>query len=161
MTIAEIIPAVSFCLLPVIFIVCFVRSRSLRKKMGARELVMPQKYRLQFLGVLCSAPILIGLTYIRKFDALSVTAICGVGVLGFFIAIQDILYSGISGVYENGLIWNSSYLFFNDIDEVSLPEEATLVLLTKDRTRKVFSSNDTALLTNVKEVIEKKLNSLQ
>ena len=154
MHLATIIPAISFCLLPVCAVILLLQLRVLKKKMGPCEYIFPHKFRMQFIGIMVCAPVLIGLNYFRNFDALTVFAICGVGVLGFYIAFHDILYMSVGGIYENGLIWNSAFLFYDTIDTVSHFEKTTIEIMTKDRNKKCIEFENQKIISQIIEKLK-------
>ena len=154
--IATLIPVVALSLLPVSFAVVYVQSRRARSSMGSVVETFPLRPSLQFIGILLAAPVLIALNFIRDFDLLTVFAISGVGVLGFYIACREMTFGGVSGVYENGLIWNGSALAFPDVDSAVAEDANTLLITLRDRARRRFFSNDTARIERVLALLREK-----
>ena len=134
-----LLPVISLAFLPVLILFIYVRNLRVLKQLGAVRESFSHKIRYQFVGVLLIAPILIALLFIRKFDFLTSFAICGTGLIGFYIAVHDISCSKRCGVYEKGLVWNGSWVFFSNIDTWERVDPLTITLVMNDRTIKHLS----------------------
>lgn len=134
-TAATVIPLVGFALLPISALYVVLLSRSLRSRLGARVECFLRPVRFQFFGVMACAPTLIALNFIRDFDPAVRIAITGVGVLGFYIALHDMLFARLGGLYEKGLIWRGTCVFLEDIDLLERPDPYTVIIQTLDRSR--------------------------
>lgn len=154
---ATIVPLVAFALLPIETVYLIIRVRLIKKSMGEREESLARRLRKQFFGVMFCTPILIALNYIREFDLIVRIAISGVGVLGFYIAVHDMLFSLIGGIYRNGIVWYGAWVLFKDIDCIELVDPYTLVIQLKDRTRKVFAPGTSAPVEHVAALITARL----
>lgn len=132
---ATAIPVVAYCLLPLSLVKIVLSIRADKRRLGDRKECFLRPYRLQFFGVMIVTPILIGLNFFREFDVYVRFAICGVGVLGFYIAFHDMFYARMGGLYENGLVWHGSRVFFDELDFFERPDPYTIVFQTRDRTR--------------------------
>lgn len=133
-----LVPAIAFVLLPVSALFSYLRSRLIVRSLGALETPFVRRLRKQFFGIMFCTPVLIALNYIRDFDLLVRIAVSGVGVLGFYIAFHDMLFSLLGGIYEKGIVWNGTWVLFEDIDFLDERDTHTLTFQMKDRTRKDF-----------------------
>ena len=149
-----IITIVSFALLPVSAIAVFIRMREILGRLGGRTEAFPVKSPFQFAGILILAPVLIALPLFRDFDILTVFAISGVGVMGFYIACQEIAFARHGGICANGVIWNSTYVLFADVDSVVKSDPNTLMILLRDRTQKYFVSTNAETVGRVAGLFE-------
>ncbi len=140
--IATLIPVVGLLCLPVSLVVAFSQAARDRRAMGTLAERFPLRPSLQFIGILAAAPVLIALNFIRDFDLLTVFAITGVGVLGFHIACREMAYGRVSGIYENGIIWNGSAISFDDVGSAAGEDPNTVVITLNDRARRRFFSSD-------------------
>lgn len=131
-----LLPGVSLSLLPFIALVVYFKISRIIHQMGNKIEFFSHKIRYQFFGVLLISPILIGLLFFRKFDILTSIAICGTGLIGFYIAIHDITCSRKCGIYEKGLMWNGTWVFFDSIDSWERTDPFTVSVMMKDRTLK-------------------------
>lgn len=149
-----IITIAAFALLPVSAIAVFVRMRGILRRLGERREAFPVKSPLQFAGILILAPVLVALPLIRDFDMLTVFAISGVGVMGFFIACQEIAFARHGGICANGVIWNSTWVLFGDVDSVVKSDPNTLMILLRDRSQKFFVSANKETVERVARLFE-------
>ncbi len=148
-SVATAIPVVAYVLLPFCVLQIAWSVRADKRRLGERVECFLRPYRLQFFGVMLVTPILIGLNFFREFDAYVRIAICGVGVLGFYIAFHDMLYARMGGLYENGLIWHGSRILFDELDFIERPDPYTLVFQLRDRTRLTSVFGDSAAADRV------------
>lgn len=149
-----IITIIAFALLPVSAIAVFARMRGILRQLGERSEAFPVKSPLQFVGILILAPVLVALPLMRDFDMLTVFAISGVGVMGFFIACQEIAFARHGGICANGVIWNSTWVLFSDVDSVVKSDSNTLMILLRDRSQKFFVSTNTETVERVARLFE-------
>lgn len=156
-----IITIVAFALLPVSAVAVFARMTGIVRLLGERTETFPPKSPFQFVGILILAPILIALPLIRDFDPLTVFAISGVGVMGFYIACQEIAFARHGGICSKGVIWNSTWVLYEDVDSIARSDPNTLMIVLNDRTRKFFVSSDTELVSRIAGVFESVQNPLQ
>ena len=143
---AIIIPAAALCLLPACAAVVLLR---LRKALGPAIEKFSGKIRLQFIGVILASPLLVSLLFIRSFDPLSTFAIAGTGVIGFYIACQDLFFSRYCGVYARGIVWNGSWIEFVSVESWRRLDPYSLSLLLIGREKRIFAFPDSALLDRV------------
>jgi len=143
-SVATAIPVVAYCLLPLGVLKIAFSVRTVKRRLGERLECFIRPYRLQFFGVMAVAPILIGLNFVRDFDAVVRVAICGVGVLGFYIAFHDMFFARMGGLYENGVIWHGSCVYFGDLDFIERPDPYTVVFQTRQRDRVTMVLADAA-----------------
>lgn len=143
---AMIIPLFGLVLLPLSALLVGVRAVWVRSLMGRREFAFPRALKFQFVGVLLCAPVLIFLNYVRDFDLIAKIAITGTGVLGFHIALADIVNGHLGGIYENGIVWNGSAVFFRDLDGYVLPDAVSVLLQTRNRERRIIVPESPSVL---------------
>jgi hypothetical protein len=155
------IPLAAFALLPVTALFILIRAHLLERKMGPCEQPCPRKISLQFFGVMLCTPVLIALNYVRDLDVLTRIAVCGVGVLGFYIALHDLVFSRINGIYRNGLVWHGTSVFFSDIDTVENLGPATFLVTLHDRSRVTIVASSDTQAAQIRLALEKTLNPLQ
>lgn len=153
-SIASAIPAVAFCLLPAAAVQIAILARVARSRLGERRECFVRTLRLQFLGVMACTPVLIALNYIRDFDLLVRFAISGVGVLGFYIALHDMYFARLGGLYDNGIVWRGAIVYFDELDFIEKPDPFTVVFQTRDRTRTTVVMNDRAAADRVAAYVE-------
>lgn len=132
---ATAVPVAAYCLLPFCVLQIVLTVRADRRRLGERRECFLRPYRLQFFGVMLVTPVLIGLNFFREFDLIVRLAITGVGVLGFYIAFHDMFFARMGGLYENGLVWHGSRVFFDELDFIERPDPYTVVFQTLDRNR--------------------------
>jgi uncharacterized membrane protein YobD (UPF0266 family) len=158
--VAMIITYIAFALFPVCCAVLIPRARMVKKRMGKLEAGFNKKGSLLHVLIFLSTPTLVGLNFTRKLDAFTIFAVCGVGVLGFAIGLTDLLYTRMSGIYGNGLIWASSSIFYADIDEFTRDGNA-ITIMAKDRTRKLIILKDAKAVERICEKLAETVNPLQ
>lgn len=139
----------SFFLLPVAAAILIRRVFKLKKNMGALEYAFKKGPPILHALILIMTVVLIGLNFIRELDLLTVFAVCGAGVLGFAITFKDLLFTHASGIYANGIIWPASFVFCADVDEYRKDDDGSLVVLTRDRTRKHIVLNNASLIERI------------
>lgn len=154
--IATLMPVVALALLPVSLVVALAQASRARVSVGVLVEPFPLRPSLQFIGILAASPVLIGLNFMRDFDPLTVFAISGVGVLGFYIACREMAFGRIAGIYGDGIIWNASAISFADVDSAVMEDPFTAVITLKDRSRRRFFSNDPAKIDRVLALLREK-----
>ncbi|MCD1655664.1 hypothetical protein K7J14_13280 [Treponema zuelzerae] len=150
---AIIIPAAALCLLPACAAVVLLRLRKALRAVGPAIEKFSGKIRLQFIGVILASPLLVSLLFIRSFDPLSTFAIAGTGVIGFYIACQDLFFSRYCGVYARGIVWNGSWIEFVSVESWRRLDPYSLSLLLTGREKRIFAFPDSALLDRVSAVL--------
>jgi hypothetical protein len=142
--VATLIPKLALFMLPVSAVyVAFAAGRA-RAAMGALRQSFTARPSFQFIGILLLTPTLIALNFIRYFDALTVFAISGVGVLGFHVAARELSFALIAGIYENGVVVNGAAVFFETVDSAREEDPHTALVVFKDRATKRLFSGDIA-----------------
>lgn len=137
-----IIPSVGLLLIPASLVFLIVGKRKLIKVMGILEQTLTLKWNFLDISIVVCTPILIMLNYFRDLGGLTVFAITGVGVLGFFIGAKNLLYKKICGIYANGIIWLADSILYDKIDEFKRIEPITIEIVTHDRNRiTIISAN--------------------
>ena len=111
--------------------------------------------------ILVSTPALIALNYFRELGAASVFAVSGVGVLGFAIGLRDLLYTRMSGIYENGLVWTASSAFYADVAGYRRGETGSIVVEMRDRAEKPIVEVDDAMLDRIAAKLDSAVRPLQ
>lgn len=154
-------PIVALSLLPLSLIVVCAQARRARSSMGTLVEPFPIRPSLQFIGILVAAPVLIALNLIRDFDPLTVFAISGVGVLGFFIACREMAFGRVSGIYDKGIIWNGSAIAFADVDSAVAEDASTILITLRDRAQRRFFSNDSIRIERVLALLRETCPPLQ
>jgi hypothetical protein len=138
------IPVIALALFPPCAVWVIIRRAVLLRKLGSLRSPFPRKAQLQFIGILVCTPVLPLLNFVRHFDALTQFAISGTGLLGFYIALYDLLLVRIGGVYENGILWNAGVAFFSGVASFSRVDPRTVEVVEAGGSRRVFSFPDEA-----------------
>ncbi|HOC28163.1 MAG TPA: hypothetical protein PKH40_00660 [Treponemataceae bacterium] len=146
MQIATIIPAAGLAVMPVLAGISLFRHISLRKELGAALQLFGSRRPLHFFGILLCMPLLISLTFIRDFDILTEIAITGTGLLGFQIALSDILSAGINGLYRHALVWSGEVIRYSAVESVTRLDPYSIEVILHPRARKVVSNSNTELI---------------
>lgn len=136
------IPIIALALFPPCAAWVVVRRAVLLRRLGAIRSPFPRKAQLQFIGILACTPVLPLLNFARRFDALTQFAICGTGLLGFYIALYDLLLVRIGGIYENGLLWNAGVALFADVASFSRIDPRAIEVTGTDGARRAFAFPD-------------------
>lgn len=144
-----LLPVVSLCLLPIIALGIYVRISRVIRQMGKSVEYFSHKIRHQFFGVLLISPILISLLFVRNFDILTRIAISGTGLIGFYIAVHDILCSRKCGIYEKGLVWNGTWIYFAFVDSWERTDPFTITLFMNDRSIKHLTFPEIKTLNHI------------
>lgn len=148
-----IIMIIAYGTLPLIMAITFYRLKKTLATLGKNIQSFPARPAYQFIGILIASPSLIALPLIRSFDFLTIFAITGVGVMGFFIAFQELIYSRYSGLYEKGIVWNAISVKFEDIDRIEKEGSNTIVFILFDRTKKVLVCQDETIALRIEQAI--------
>jgi len=153
-----LIPVVALALLPLLSAVLILRAVSIGRKMGAPLWLLNRRPRLQFLGVLVCSPLLIAVNLLRDFGPVTVFVISLTGLLAFAIALTDLLYSGMMGVYENGIVWNSVSVCFSSVTGFNWVDPYTLSLRITGRSNLLLSNPFQTNIGRLAECLEDKLS---
>lgn len=149
MQIATIVPAAGLAAIPVLAVIRITAHFLLKKELGDPVSLFGGGRPLHFFGILLCMPLLVSLNFIRDFDLLTEIAITGTGVLGFYIALSDILSSRINGLYRTALVWNGEAIRYASIDEVSRLDPYSIEVILKPRERKVIANSSQELIDSV------------
>lgn len=148
------IPLAGLVLLPLCALLVTVRAVCVRARMGRREFSFPRALKFQFVGILLCTPVLICLNYLRDFEPIAKIAITGTGVLGFYIALVDLINGRLGGIYENGIVWNGSALFYRDLDGYVLPDAVSVLIQTRNRERRIIVPGSAPVLDRLVAKLE-------
>jgi len=156
-----IIPAISFSFLLLGSAVVLFRRVRLFMRMGARELEFPHKSNRQFIGILLCSPLLIVLGYWKQYGSIMMIAISCAGVIAYMVSLSDILFIELGGIYEKGMIWNTTVVFFDRIRSCAQLDPYTIEVRIPWRTRKVFVFSDTELVKTLRHKLDNYREHLQ
>jgi hypothetical protein len=157
---ATIVTAISVLFLAVMGVAVPVRLKSLRQWMGRLERAFPRRSRFPFLGLLFFSPFVVAIPYIRQLDLPVTVAVSAVGCACFVLSLHDIVFSGVRGIYERGLVLNAGCFPFSAVAAWDRPDPYTIRLRSRSGLRGSFSSEDVALVTLVADRLEKPENPL-
>lgn len=155
------IPAIALALFPLCAVWVIIRRALLLRKLGSLRSPFPRKSQLQFIGILVCTPVLPLLIFVRDFDALTQFAISGTGLLGFYIALYDLLLVRIGGIYENGLLWNAGVALFAEVASFSRIDGRSIEVLDAGGNRKAFVFPDEATAVAAYACLETSAHPLQ
>lgn len=151
----------ALCLLPICLAVVIFRTRALLGRLGKCEYSIPHSRSPLVLLVLVLSPVLIALTWLRKYDGFAVFAVSSAGVFGFTMALREILRGRHTGVYEKGIIWSGNMVFYASVAEYSRIDDSAIVITAPDKTEKILTLSDSALLDRVAATLDSRLQPLQ
>lgn len=149
-----IISTIAFGFLFLGSIVVLVRRFKVLKRMGTCENGFSRKSNRQFAGILLCSPLLIGLGFWRDYGALPLIVISCAGLMAFLVSLSDILFIGIGGLYENGLIWNSTVVFFDRVRSFAQIDPFTIEIQLAWRGRKTFVFSSPELAQSLRAKLE-------
>lgn len=158
---ASIVPVASFALLPFSALYVIITTSIIRRRLGSSVESFVPRFHYQFCGVLFLSPALIALAWYRGFISLPLFALCAVGVIGFFIAFRELYISRMTGVYENGVLWSSGHVYFDDLDSLVQVDAFTLNFVDLDGHERIFSVGDESLVTRMYERVKKAVPTLK
>jgi hypothetical protein len=156
-----LIPVIALALFPLCAVYVVIRRSLLLRKLGALQLTFPRRSQLQFIGILACTPVLVLLNFFRHFDALTQFAISGTGLLGFYIALNDLLLVRIGGIYKNGVLWNAGVSFFGAISSYTRVDSHTIEVMDVSMTRKAFVFPDETAAASLFAHLETSVTPLQ
>ena len=158
---ASIVPVVSLGLLPLITLFVVVNTLTIRRRLGSLVESFRPRFHYQFLGVLLFSPALIGLAWYRGFTSLPLFALCSVGVIGFYIAVRDLFVSGLTGVYEQGVLWSNGAVSFDELDALVQLDPLTLSFVMTDGTEKIFVGENEESISRLEQEVKTAVSTLQ
>jgi len=129
--------------------------------MGVCEHGFSRKSNRQFVGILLCSPLLIFLGYWKNFNAVTMIAMSCAGLIAFMVSLSDILFIGIGGLYEKGLVWNSTIVFFDRIRSFRQIDPFTIEIRIALRGRKIFVFSDIELAESMRVKLESYPKHLQ
>ncbi|MDR2898144.1 MAG: hypothetical protein LBU99_04945 [Spirochaetaceae bacterium] len=101
-------------------------KKPLLNKLGSCLLPFPRKKSIPFIAALACIPLLFALLFFRDFGGLLNIVLGLSGGLCVHMAMQDIIYRSISGVYEKGICADGKLLWYSDIEAIiPLPDTNT------------------------------------
>ena len=156
-----IIPVIAYGILLLGTIVVLFRRLKLFKRMGAREREFSRKSNRQFIGILLCSPLLIVLGYWKQYGSLMMIALSCAGLIAYMVSLSDILFIGIGGLYEKGMVWNTTVVFFDRIRSCAQLDPYTIEIRIPWRSRKVFVFSDTELVKTLYQKLENYPEHLQ
>jgi len=151
----------ALCLLPICLAVAVFRTRTLLARLGTCEYAIPRSRSPLVPLVLVLSPVLIALTWLRKYDGFAAFAISSAGVFGFTMAMREILRGRHTGVYEKGIIWSGNMVFYASVGGYSRIESSAIVITARDKTEKILTLSDPALLDRVAATLDSRIQPLQ
>jgi hypothetical protein len=158
---ASIVPLVSLALLPLSALYVVVNTLILKRRMGPLVESFCPRFHFQFLGVLLFSPALIALAWYREFTSLPLFALCGVGVIGFYIAVRDLFVSRFTGAYRDGVLWSNAMVRYDDIDSLVLLDSCTLVFVLRNGHEKIFAAEDEEAVSRLEQQVKSAVPTLQ
>ena len=134
----NIIVIVAAILLPVMAAVNIAALSKAKKACGERivKLEGPKKAPLYALAPVSA--LLIPLCLLRGFSASGAFAICGCGVLGFYLSLRELFFRSSSSICKNGCVLSPSYFLFDEVVETDTSSPNLLVVTTSARAKKSF-----------------------
>ena len=142
-------------LLPVMAAANIAALHKARKACGERvaKLETPKKAPLYALAPVSA--LLIPLCLVRDFSASGAFAICGCGVLGFYLSLRELCFRSAAGICKGGCILSPSYFLFDDIEEADTSSPNLLVIATTAGAKKSFQLSAEARAQVVGAIKEK------
>ena len=142
-------------LLPVMAAVNMAAVTKAKRACGERV----AKLEGQKWGALCAllpvSALLIPLSLVRDFSASGAFAICGCGVLGFYLSLREICFRLAAGICRNGCVLASSYFLFDELIEADCSSPNLLAVTTSARVKKSFQLSAEARAQVVNAIKEK------
>ena len=128
----------SLALLPVAALFLAVTFFRTKKKLGEKRGAFRKKTSpLAFLIPPASIALIL-LCLIRDFQTTGMLAICGCGILGFYLSGREILIMIFSGIYEEGFIIGSDFFFFENISRIDCSQENLMTVESKTKEQKTI-----------------------
>ncbi len=158
---ASNVPVVSLVLLPLSALQVVVSTLVIKRRMGPLVEAFCPRFHLQFVGILIFSPVLIALAWYRGFTSLPLFALCGVGVIGFYIAARDLFVSRFTGAYEEGVLWSNATVLYDRIDSLVHLDPYTLVFVLLDGTEKIFAAEDEQTVLRLEQRVKSFVPTLQ
>jgi hypothetical protein len=100
---------------PVCGLFLLARRHVLLTRLGAREIGFRRGARIQFIGIAVCAPVLASLGLLLRADLLLVAILSASSVVSFSLALSGVLLGGIEGLYANGIVLNTSVVFWKEV----------------------------------------------
>jgi len=83
------------------------------------------------------------------------------GVIAYMVSLSDILFIGIGGLYEKGMVWNSTVVFFDRIRSCARIDPYTIEIQIPLRGRKTFVFSNLELAESLRAKLENYPEHLQ
>ena len=142
-------------LIPVMAAVNMAALHKARKACGERVARLESKKNAGLYALLPVSVALIPLSLLRDFGASGAFAVCGCGVLGFYLSLRELCFRSAAGICMNGCILSPGYFLFEDVAEADTSSPNLLAVATKAGARKSFQLSDGARAQVVAAIREK------
>ena len=151
----NVIAIAAAILLPVMAAVNAAAVIKAKKACGERLVKLENQKKAAHYALLPVSALLIPLCILRDFGATGAFAICGCGVLGFYLSLREICFRTAAGICEKGCILSPSYFLFDELIEANCSSPNLLVIATASSVKKTFQVSAEARSEIVKAIKEK------
>ena len=141
--------------LPVMAAVNIAAVTKAKRACGERVAKLEGQKKGALYALLPVSALLIPLCLLRDFSASGAFAICGCGVLGFYLSVRELCFKSAAGVCRNGCVLAPSYFLFDEVVEADCSSPNLLVVTTASRARKSFQLSAEACAQVVSAIKEK------
>lgn len=140
-----VLASVSFAFLAIAAVYA-VQTHLLARALGPLDYPFPGRSWLQFHGILIVSPLLPIIALLRSLDPLIVITVSILGFLCFMIALRDIMFGKISGIHQNGFVWNGTVVMFDAVTGVDTRDTAALVVSVRSGDRHTIVPQDSGVM---------------
>jgi hypothetical protein len=149
-----LIPAAALMALPFVVVFFLIRRHFLLRSLGSRTVAFPHRMQFQFIGILVCSPSLIALNFVRELGLEATLALSVTGLVGFCVAIADVLLIRVGGVYENGIIWNTAEIRYSDVESFAQLDPFCIELCEVGFVKRLLVFDDPSLVPIVLSRLE-------
>ncbi len=135
---SRLIPYAALALLPVAAALNLTALLRAKKACGKKEASLNAKIHPALFLLIPLSVLLIAACFFRDFSLGGSFAVCGCGILGFYLSLREFCFRAAAGIYENGCILSPGFFLFRDAEEAESPEDGVLAVTTKTREKKMF-----------------------
>ncbi len=154
-----IIAIAALILLPVMAAVNIAALRKAQKACGKRLAKLNSRKSQMLYALMPISALLIVFSLFRDFGAAGAFAICGCGVLGFYLSCREICFNTSASICEHGCILSGGYFLFDDVVEADCSIPNLILITTQSRGKRSFQVFGEAKAEIVKVIKEKSLNA--
>ena len=142
-------------LLPVMAAANMAALHKAKKACGERVARLDGQKKGALYALAPVSALLIPLCLLRDFSASGAFAICGCGVLGFYLSVRELCFRSAAGICRNGCVLAPGYFLFDDVVEADTSSPNLLVVTTSSRAKKSFQLSADARFQVVNAIKEK------